>query len=144
MTGLWDHVGLAASAFLSATVLPGTSEATLVLLAAQDPSRVWSLLLVASLFNTLGSVVTWWLGLHVARFAGRRWFPLSPQKLARGEALFKRFGLWSLLFAWLPIVGDGLALAAGVLRVGLVPFTVLVGLGKAARYAALLAGFLSL
>jgi membrane protein YqaA with SNARE-associated domain len=99
------------------------------------------LLAVATLGNTLGSVVNWLIGRAVERLRDRPWFPVSPERYAKAEGQFRRFGLWSLLFAWLPIIGDPLTVVAGALRVPLLPFVLLVGIGKAARYAAIAAGF---
>ncbi len=138
------HIGLAASAFLSATLLPGTSEAALLAAAAAWPDAIVSLFLVATVANTLGSIVNWWLGSHVERFADARWFPVSKDKLVKAQALTHRYGLWLLCFAWVPVLGDPLTLAAGVMRVPFLPFTLLVGLGKAVRYALLLWGLKAL
>ena len=68
------------------------------------------------------------------------WFPLTPAQYETASRYFTRYGLWSLLFAWLPFVGDPLTVVAGVLRVPLARFIVLVAIGKAARYAAVMAG----
>ena len=87
-----------------------------------------------------GAIVNWLLGRGVARFRDRRWFPLSDAQYARAEATFNRYGLWSLLFSWVPIIGDPLTLIAGALRVRFWPFLALVTLGKAARYVALAFG----
>lgn len=140
MPELLAHIGLAASAFLSATLLPGTSEAALLAAAAKWPDAMLSLFLVATIANTLGSIVNWWIGSHAERFAGSRWFPVTREKLEKAQHLTKRYGLWLLAFAWVPVFGDPLTLAAGVMRVPFVPFTLLVGVGKAVRYALLLWG----
>ncbi|KQT83991.1 YqaA family protein [Aurantimonas sp. Leaf443] len=125
--------GLFAAAFLSATVLPGASEAVLaaLLLRGGDPATA---ILVASLANTLGSVVNWAMGRSIEHFRDRRWFPVSQKALDRGTALFRRFGLYALPFSFLPVVGDALTVAAGLARVPLWIFVLLVGLGKLARY----------
>lgn len=130
---------LAASAFASATLLPGSSEALLLALLAQGHAAV-PLVVVATAANLAGSVVNWAMGRYLMRFADRRWFPVGPALLARAEAWVGRAGLWSLFFAWVPVLGDPLTVAAGALRVGLWPFVLLVGAGKALRYAALAAG----
>lgn len=137
-------MALAASAFLSATLLPGTSEAALVAAAAEWPGAIVTLFLVATLANTAGSIVNWWLGSHVERFAGARWFPVSPERLGKARALAQRYGWWTLLLAWIPVLGDPLTLAAGVMRVRFLPFLALVGMGKALRYAAILWGLSAL
>ncbi len=144
MPELLAHLALAASAFLSATLLPGTSEAALVATVTEWPGAMVSLFLVATAANTAGSIVNWWLGGHVERFAGARWFPVSPERLEKAQDLAKRYGWWTLLLAWIPVLGDPLTLAAGLMRVRFLPFIVLVGTGKALRYAAILWGLSAL
>lgn len=138
------HLALAASAFLSATLLPGTSEATFVATAAEWPDAAYSLFAVAALANTAGSIVNWWIGRHVERFAETRWFPVSKEKLARAQEIAGRYGVWTLLLAWVPVLGDPLTLAAGLMRVPFLPFALLVGTGKVLRYAVLLWGLRAL
>jgi membrane protein YqaA with SNARE-associated domain len=141
MADLSIYGGLFLSAFLAATVLPVSSEAVLAGLLATRTGDPLALFLVATVGNTLGSVVNWLLGRGIARFRERPWFPVSPQRYDAASRQFARYGVWSLLFAWLPVVGDALTLVAGALRVRLLPFVVLVAIGKAARYAMILAGF---
>jgi len=132
-----SYAALALSAFLAATLLPFSSEAVLAaLVAANRPQEAWALFAVATAANTAGSCVNWVLGRFLLHWRDRRWFPVSAQRLARAQAWFRRWGQWSLLFAWVPVVGDPLTVAAGALREDFVRFVVLVGIGKAARYAA--------
>ncbi len=132
------YLGLFFSALLAATILPFSSEAVLAALYAVDRYDAVLLWLVASVGNTLGGLVNWVLGRFCLHWRDRRWFPVSPQRLQRAQQWFGRYGTWSLLFAWLPVVGDPLTFAAGVLRVNVWVFLVLVGIGKAARYAVVL------
>jgi membrane protein YqaA with SNARE-associated domain len=141
MADLSIYGGLFLGAFLAATLLPISSEAVLAGLLATRTGDPLALFLVATVGNTLGSVVNWLLGRGIARFRERPWFPVSPQRYDAASRQFARYGIWSLLFAWLPVVGDALTLVAGALRVRLLPFVVLVAIGKAARYAMILAGF---
>lgn len=131
-------LGLAISAFLAATILPLASEPLAVALVAAGRGvvEVWA---AATLGNVTGSVLNWWLGRAAAGLADRGRLPVSPAALARAEAWFGRFGRPVLLLAWLPVVGDALTLVAGLLRTPLGPFLLLVGLGKGARYALILA-----
>ncbi|SNX67469.1 membrane protein YqaA with SNARE-associated domain [Cereibacter ovatus] len=131
---------LAASAFTSATLLPGSSEA-LLLAQLTTGHAAAPLVAVAAAANLAGSLVNWALGRFLMRWRDRRWFPVSAGALERAERWYRRHGLWSLLLAWVPVVGDPLTVAAGALRVGFWPFLILVGIGKAGRYAALAAGF---
>ncbi len=129
---------LAATAFLAATLLPFYSELLLVplLLQGKDPVGLW---VAATTGNTLGAVVNWWLGRFLVGFEGRKWFPFAPRQLHRAQRWFQRFGVWSLLFAWLPVGGDALTFIAGLMRVRFGVFLLLVAFGKGARYAVIIA-----
>jgi membrane protein YqaA with SNARE-associated domain len=131
------YLTLAASAFVAATVFPLQSEAVLVGLMLTGDHAVWLLVLVASLANTAGSVVNWWLGGVIHRYRNRRWFPASPEALARAEGWYRRWGHWSLMLSWAPIIGDPLTVIAGVLREPLWRFLILVALAKTGRYVTL-------
>ncbi len=128
-------LGLFVTALLAATLIPVSSEVVLGALSAAQGAEIWWLVAVASLGNTLGAVINWVLGGACLRWREKRWFPFKPAALARATLHFNRFGSWSLLFAWLPIVGDPLTFAAGVLRVNFWLFVTLVAIGKTARYA---------
>ncbi|MFW6028196.1 MAG: YqaA family protein [bacterium] len=141
MTDLAIHAGLFFSAFTSATLLPGSSEAALITLLALGRGEPLLLVIVATAGNVLGSCVNWVLGRFVSTYRDRRWFPVDEQSYERAAAWFRRYGVWSLLLSWLPIIGDPLTAVAGALRVGFLRFVVLVSLGKAARYVFILAAF---
>ena len=128
-----DHALLFAAALLAATIVPFSSEAVLFGLLQRDHAAL-ALVATATAGNTLGSVVNWWLGRCLLRFKDARWFPFGEDEIETGRRRFERYGLWTLLFAWVPIGGDVLTLVAGILRVRLGVFVVLVGLGKLARY----------
>lgn len=123
--------------FIAATLLPASSELLLLALFQQglNPMLLW---LSATAGNTLGSCVNWYLGREILRFRNRRWFPVSSDSLQRAQQHFKRYGYWSLLFAWLPVVGDPLTFVAGILRMRFSVFVVLVLAGKGLRYAVLM------
>jgi membrane protein YqaA with SNARE-associated domain len=133
------YAGLFLAALLAATVLPFQSEVVLVGLLVAGDRPWWLLLLVASVGNTLGSVVNWAMGRFLLRFAGRRWFPVKREAMARVEGWYRRYGTWSLLLAWAPFIGDPLTVVAGTLRARLAPFVLMVAAGKTARYAVLVA-----
>lgn len=130
--------GLFASAFLSATFFPFQSELVFIALIASERQEPWLLLLVASTGNTLGAVLNWWLGRGIAHFGDRRWFPVKKQALEKAGRWFMRWGKWSLLLSWVPLIGDPLTVAAGVLRMRFLPFVTIVALAKTGRYAALM------
>ena len=115
------------------------SEAVLVALLLAGDQPAWLLVVVASVGNTLGAMVNWWLGRQVDRFRDRPWFPVPPAALDRATGWYRRWGYWSLGLSWAPIIGDPLTLVAGVLGEPLWRFTLLVGIAKTCRYAALAA-----
>jgi membrane protein YqaA with SNARE-associated domain len=131
------YAGLFGSALLAATLLPLQSEALLAALVAAGAQPAWALVAVASLGNVLGSLVNWLLGRQVERLRDRRWFPASASALDRAARWYARWGRWSLLLSWAPIVGDPITLVAGALREPLWSFLALVALAKAGRYAVL-------
>jgi membrane protein YqaA with SNARE-associated domain len=140
MSSISASVLLFSTAFLAATILPGSSEAALAALAISRPAEIWLLFATATVGNTLGSATNWVLGRWLAGYADRKWFPVSPAALERAARKLSRFGAWSLLLAWLPIVGDPLTVAAGMLRVDFRVFLLFVAFGKAARYLMVLWG----
>ena len=128
---------LFASGFIAATLFPASSEALILTLQANGYAP-WGLFIAATGGNTLGACVNWSLGTRVAQLQHKRWFPASPGALEKARLQFQRFGSWSLLFSWLPVLGDPLTLVAGVLKVRFGLFLLLVASGKALRYALLL------
>jgi membrane protein YqaA with SNARE-associated domain len=141
LSDLAAYAGLFVSAFTSATLLPGSSEAALIALLTIGQGDAGLLAIVATAGNVLGSCVNWVLGRFFSRFRDRRWFPVEERSYERAAAWFRRYGVWSLLLSWLPVVGDPLTAVAGALRVDLLRFLILVSLGKAARYAVIVMAF---
>jgi membrane protein YqaA with SNARE-associated domain len=134
MSTLAAYGGLFLAALIAATVLPVQSEAVLGGLLATGAYSPALLILVAGIGNVLGSVVNWLLGRGLERFRGARWFPVSDRNLERAGRWYRKYGWWSLLLSWVPIIGDPLTVAAGVLREPLLPFLALVSLAKVGRY----------
>jgi membrane protein YqaA with SNARE-associated domain len=122
------------SAMISSTLLPGGSEA-LLLYKLHDGGNPEALVLTATVGNVLGSLITYGMGRLGNEVVHRKWLRMSEKDVARAEHWFGRFGQPSLLFAWLPVVGDPLCLVAGLLRSPLTWFLVLVAIGKLGRYA---------
>jgi membrane protein YqaA with SNARE-associated domain len=137
------YVGLFASALVAATILPMQSEAVLAGLLAAGGRPAVLLIVVATVGNVLGSVINWYLGRVLLRFKDRRWFPSSDVQLERAQRWYARYGRWSLLGSWLPVIGDPLTVVAGVMREPLGPFLLLVTVAKGARYLVLAALVLS-
>jgi len=134
LTDFGVYAGLFLVSFLAATILPAQSELGLAGLILSESYSIGVLILVASLGNTLGALINWFLGRGIHRFHDRKWFPIKPKQLEKATHWYRRYGRWSLLLSWMPIIGDPLTLAAGVLREPVVSFLLLVALAKTARY----------
>ena len=128
------YLSLFVISFLAATILPFSSELTLAGLIATSNYDNLLLLIVASIGNTLGSVVNWALGFYSRNLTTKKWFPFKKTQIERSSKWFSKFGKWTLLFAWVPIIGDPLTLVAGLLRVRFLDFLILVMIGKISRY----------
>lgn len=127
-----DLIIMFSGAFLAATLLPGGSEVLLVGLLNKVPQAWLSLVAVASIGNTLGAMTSFYLG-RLGRFAK------SPEALSEGKytkalTLIERYGVWSLLLSWAPIIGDVLCLLAGWLKLPMRPALIVIFIGKTVRY----------
>ena len=132
------YLGLFAVSFAAASLLPASSEAVLLGMAASgyEPVALWAW---ASAGNILGATLNYVLGRFLLRFEHRRWFPFKAHALRRPQHWFQRYGVWSLLLAWLPVGGDALTFIAGVMRVPFALFWTLTLIGKGARYLVVIA-----
>ena len=139
MFELTSYIGLFVAALGAATLLPMQSEAVLVGMLLSDRYVVSTLLAVATVGNVLGSALNWLLGRSVERFRHKRWFPVSESKLEKAQQSYLRYGRWSLLLSWVPIIGDPLTVVAGVMREPLWSFLLIVTLAKGVRYIVLTA-----
>ena len=128
------YLSLFGISFLAATILPFSSELTLAGLISTSNYDNLSLLIFASFGNVLGSVFNWGLGFYARNLTIKKWFPFKETQIERSSKWFSKFGKWSLLFAWVPIVGDPLTFVAGLLRVRFLDFIILVAIGKVSRY----------
>nr|WP_286174088.1 YqaA family protein [Rhodobacter sp. NTK016B] len=128
--------GLFAAAFVAATILPFQSEIIFAALQVGDMAPVWALVVVASLGNTLGTYVNYWLGWQLETRGGHRWLKIPDETFAKARRWWDRWGYWTLLLSWLPI-GDATTVLAGAMRTPLWLFTLLVGVTKTTRYIAL-------
>ncbi len=143
MTEFAVYGGLFFSALAAATILPMQSEAVLVSLLLVDSYPAWALISIASLGNVLGSVINWILGRGIEHYRDCRWFPADAAALQRAQQWYRRYGRWSLLLSWVPIIGDPITVIAGVLREPFFTFLALVAVAKVGRYLVLAAATLS-
>ena len=120
--------------FLAATILPLSSELVLSTMLLTDSFDKYLLLVVASFGNIFGSSVNWYLGKKILIFKDKKWFPVNEKQIAKSEMYFKKYGIWSLLLAWVPIIGDPLTVIAGILKINFFTFLLLVSFSKTSRY----------
>jgi len=128
------YLSLFIISFLAATILPFSSELTLAGLIIASNYDKLLLLIVASFGNVTGSAVNWALGFYSRNLTTKKWFPFKETQIEKSSQWFRKFGKWTLLFAWVPIIGDPLTLVAGLLRVRFLDFIILVAIGKVSRY----------
>lgn len=131
-------VGLFLASFLASTLLPLGSEWMLVLLLLRGVAP-GSAVLVATAGNYLGACCTYGMGIWGSHFLISRVLRIDSSALGRAERWYRKYGSWSLLLSWLPLVGDPLCLVGGVLRVNFPLFSLLVFSGKLGRYLAVTA-----
>lgn len=128
------YLGLFITAFLSATILPLSSELVLTGLLLNGLSPV-KLLMIATVGNVLGSLTNYYLGLLASKTVIQKWLGMTESQFENAEARFNKYGLSALLFSWVPVIGDPITVIAGILRVKLLWFIILVTVGKFLRYA---------
>lgn len=128
------YFGLFIAAFGAATLLPLQSEAVLTSLLMLGKHPVWALVAVATIGNSLGAIVNWLMGRYIDHLRHKKWFPVSEDKLARAQRGYHRYGRWSLLLSWVPVIGDPLTVVAGVMREPLLSFILIVSIAKLGRY----------
>lgn len=122
------------SAFGAATLLPLQSEAVLLALLMKTEYSAVLLILVASIGNILGSCVNWYLGVQIEKYKNRKWFPVSEQSMQKAQKTYQKYGYWSLLLSWMPIIGDPITLIAGLLKENFYRFLLVVSIAKIGRY----------
>lgn len=138
------YLALFLSAFGAATLLPLQSEAVLAGLLAHGGYSTAMLLAVATVGNVLGSLVNWLLGRYIEHWHDKPWFPVKSAALEKAQIRYRRYGHWSLLLSWMPIIGDPITLIAGVMREPLWRFLPLVAVAKGGRYLLLAAATLGM
>lgn len=127
------YIGLFFAAFLAATILPFSSEVVLGALLLSSLSPIF-LVIVATAGNVLGSLTNYGLGYWASLGVIKKWLKMSEHEFVQAEQRFMKYGTLSLCFAWVPIIGDPLTVMAGILRIRLLWFVILVTSGKFLRY----------
>ncbi|PPR50894.1 MAG: Inner membrane protein YqaA [Alphaproteobacteria bacterium MarineAlpha5_Bin5] len=128
------YISLLAVCFMVATIVPFGSEMYFATLLSLNKYNNFLLLMAASTGNVLGSVFNWICGYYVNYFIKKSWFPIKQNKIQKGTELFNKYGKWSLLLSWVPFIGDPITFVAGTLRYPIIPFLILVSIGKVGRY----------
>ena len=137
------YAGLFLTALVAGTILPflpGSSELALSGLLATGEGGPLRLVALATVGTTIGAALNYLIGRNVAGLAGRAWFPIPPQTLARVGAWFKRYGIWLMLLCWIPTLGDVMTVVAGLLRADFRVFLLLVLIGRLFGYSAIAGG----
>jgi len=134
---LSGYLGLFFAGFGAATLLPLQSEAVLTGLLIFGKHPVWVLVTVATAGNVLGAMMNWLMGRYIERWRHKPWFPIGEDKLARAQRGYHRYGRWSLLLSWMPVIGDPLTVVAGVMHEPLLSFVLIVTIAKLGRYMAI-------
>lgn len=129
----YGYLGLFLASFLAATILPFSSEVVLGYLLSHDFSPYMTVF-IATTGNVLGSVLNYGLGVLGSQILFNKMIGISNLEIGKAENRFKKYGVFSLLFAWVPIIGDPLTVAAGILKINFALFLLLVTVGKFLRY----------
>ena len=129
-----SYLSLLLISFLAATILPLSSELVLASLLNTNEHNSLALIGTASLGNILGSIFNWLLGFYLLKCINKKWFPFKENQINAASKRFRKLGVCSLLFAWVPIIGDPLTFIAGILKVNFLLFLVLVAIRKISRY----------
>jgi membrane protein YqaA with SNARE-associated domain len=122
------------SAFVAATLLPMQSEGVLAMLLLRAEQPALLLIGIATAGNVLGAACNWLLGRYIGYCSRYRWFPVGEAALDKARQRYRRFGRWSLLLSWMPVIGDPLTVVAGIMREPLRWFIPLVLVAKLGRY----------
>jgi len=129
----FGYLGLFFFLFLEATILPLSSEVILSFLLLNDLNPI-ILVSVATFGNVLGAFVNYSIGVWGSIFFIRKVLKISEDKFVKAKQRFQKYGVFSLFFAWVPVIGDPLTVVAGVLKINILIFFILVTSGKLIRY----------
>lgn len=134
-------LSLFTAGFVAATFFPAQSEILLATLQASGKYSTFWLVTSATAGNVLGAVMNYFIGVYFVHFKDKKWFPFKSEKLEKVSDIYREKGEWTLLFSWLPVIGDPLTLVAGIFKTPVIIFLILVTIGKALRYMAIVAVF---
>ncbi len=129
--GYW---GMALLSFLSGSIIPIASEALLVVLLGVGLNAMW-LIVVATVGNTLGGITCFMLGYLTDKQTVKRVFRISDKKMERADSLIQRYGYWAAVLSFMPIIGEAILVALGIMRVDKYKVSIVMAIGKFARYA---------
>ena len=128
------YANLIIVSFLAATILPFSSEIFLSVMLLSKKYELVLLLFFASFGNICGSIINWYLGKKILIFKNKKWFPVNSNQLNKSQKIFNKYGSWSILFTWIPVIGDPITVLSGVLNVSFLKFVILVTASKVSRY----------
>jgi len=134
MNNFLDLIFLFLSSFLAATIFPAQSELVLASLNIADNHDKFLLVAIATTGNVLGALVNWFIGYYLIKFKNKKWFPIQKRKIDKYSRFYRKWGILSLLLAWMPIIGDPLTVIAGIFKTNIWLFLTLVTIGKLSRY----------
>ena len=134
MNNFLDLIFLFLSSFLAATIFPAQSELVLASLNIADNHDKFLLVAIATTGNVLGALVNWCIGYYLVKFKNKKWFPIQKRKIDKYSRFYQKWGVWSILLAWMPIIGDPLTIIAGIFRTNIWLFLTLVTISKLSRY----------
>lgn len=134
MNNFLDLIFLFLSSFLAATIFPAQSELVLASLNITNNYDKFLLVAIATTGNVLGALVNWFIGYYLIKFKNKKWFPIQKRKIDKYSRSYRKWGILSLLLAWMPIIGDPLTVIAGIFKTNIWLFLILVTIGKLSRY----------
>lgn len=134
MSNFLDLIFLFLSSFLAATILPTQSELLLAALNIANKHDKLLLVAIATIGNVLGAVVNWFIGYYLIKFKDKKWFPIKKNQIDKYSKYYQKWGVWLLILAWVPIIGDPLTVIAGIFKTNIWLFLILVTIGKLSRY----------
>ena len=134
MNAIEVYASLFISSFLSSTILPGHSEIILTAFIFLKKYPIIDLIFFASIGNISGSILNWCIGYFLTNLKDRKWFPINKSQLTRASSWFLKYGKWTLFLSWVPIIGDPLTIIAGIFRIPIYTFILIISLAKTMRY----------